>query len=314
MNCETCKTRECEYAELEKFLQYISEAYGKNFEICECPDKNNADYTCDLVVMDHASQEKIYIEIKEVKFGFEGKHSFHEAIAQNNGKMRYFECISSVLAQIEDEKMDQLNDFTIHIPKEHMSSKEWEEYFRQMKDFINRTSFQEDVYKFVYQRKNGPITFLFERKSEETRNKFGDNLVFAIEPEKDNTIKDYFDRLADMDTLEQLLHQNAQNTGMKKFPQTKDRKILLNILKLPEGNDVFFERIAERMFEQLADRTRQFVSGADEIYLLYFSENFIKTTYENDSVTAKPLGKALFVIPLTDGLIQDGIVYYNICN
>ncbi len=183
-----------------------------------------------------------------------------------------------------------------------------------MKDFINRTSFQEDVYKFVYQRKNGPITFLFERKSEETRNKFGDNLVFAIEPEKDNTIKDYFDRLADMDTLEQLLHQNAQNTGMKKFPQTKDRKILLNILKLPEGNDVFFERIAERMFEQLADRTRQFVSGADEIYLLYFSENFIKTTYENDSVTAKPLGKALFVIPLTDGLIQDGIVYYNICN
>ncbi len=87
MNCKTCKTRECEYAELEKFLQYISEAYGKNFEICECPDKNNSDYTCDLVVMDHASQEKIYIEIKEVKFGFEGKHSFHEAIAQNNGKM-----------------------------------------------------------------------------------------------------------------------------------------------------------------------------------------------------------------------------------
>ncbi len=61
--CEGCKTQECRSTEIYEFLQYISDEFGKDFQICECPDKAGAKYTCDMVLIDKATEEKYMLKL-----------------------------------------------------------------------------------------------------------------------------------------------------------------------------------------------------------------------------------------------------------
>lgn len=305
--CNKCSKRECEYIEVKMFLQYISEYLEKDFEICECPDKAKLDYTCDMVLIDAATGEKIYVEIKEVKYGFGNEKD--KSIAEENGQLSYAGLISEVIAQSDINKEIELNEFMITIPRTQIGRKNVESFCAEFKEFINVTTFKEDEYTFVYKRNGNDIKIVFSRKTDETIQNFGDELLFAYDTEENSTIESIFKKVTDEDILKEKIIYNLKSTSQKKFPNEADRKILLNILRLPLGYDIFFNMNIKYMIGNLMSESFEFISDANESYLLYFCEEYDDVTKTNDRPLIEKKGKVLFIIPLISEWMQETIGY-----
>lgn len=220
--CKDCETQECKYIEVNKFFQYISEYMNEDFEICKCPDKARLDYTCDMVLTNTRTNENIYVEIKEVKYGFGNEKD--KNIAEENGQLNYAKLISEVIGQSDIDKETELNDFIITIPRAQIGKKDVNLFCDELKKFINITTFEEDEYTFVYKRNTNDIKILFSRKENETIQKFGDELLFAYAAEENNTIESIIIKLTDGDMLKEKIVYNLKHTSQKKFPKEAKRK------------------------------------------------------------------------------------------
>ncbi len=305
--CKDCKTQECKYIEVNEFFQYISEYLKEDFEICECPDKAKLDYTCDMVLTDTVTKESIYVEIKEVKYGFgNGKD---KSIAEEKGQMSYAELIYEAIAQSDFDKEIELNDFIITVPRAQIGRQDVEPFFAELKKFINVTTFKEDEYTFVYKRNKHDIKIIFSRKTDEIIQEFGDELLFAYTTEENNTIESIFRKLTDENILKDQIIYNLKNTFQKKFPKEADRKILLNILKLPIGSDIFFNMNIKYVIGNLMSESYESISDANESYLLYFCDEYDDITKTNDRALIEKKGKVLFIIPLISEWVRETIVY-----
>ena len=305
--CDGCKTQECKYIEVLEFFHYISENLKKNFEICECPDKEKLDYTCDMVLTDTMAKENIYVEIKEVKYGFGNEKN--KSIAEDKGQSIYARLIYEVISQSDIEKETELNDFVITIPRVQIGTKEFSSFFEKLKNFIKVISFEEDEYTFVYERGSGDIEIKFSRKTDEIRQKFGDELLFEYDTEENNTLASIFKKLTNVNALKEQIIYNLKNTSEKKFPKHADRKILLNILKLPIGAALFFNMNIKYIISSLLSESFESISDANESYLLYFCEEYDDVTKTSDRTLIEKKGKVLFIIPLISEWMQETIVY-----
>lgn len=303
--CKDCKTQECEYIEVKKFFQYISECLNKNFEICECPDKAKLDYTCDMVLTDNITKENIYVEIKEVKYGFGNEKN--KNIAEDKGQINYAKLIYEVIGQSDVVKEMELADFMINIPRAQIGKKDGNQFYHELKEFINKTTFEEDKYEFVYEDRK--IKIVFSRKTDEIREKFGDELLFEYDIEENSTIDSIFNKMTNLDVLMEQITYNLKNTSQKKFPKDADRKILLNILKLSRGTDIFFNINIEYIIENLMSESFDSISDANESYLLYFCDEYYNVTRTDDRPLKENMGKVLFIIPLIGKWIQEPILY-----
>lgn len=305
--CCNCKSRECSYIEIKSFIEYITDKANKDFKIIECPDKSNAKYTCDMVLKDSNSEEKIYVEIKEVKYGFAKNKD--KSIAEDNGQSNYSFLISNVIERLGKDKIEILNNFIITIPKAQISKNEQLEFGSKLFEFIDETAFDCDYYEFLFKRKNENIKISFERKKDEVANKFGKKLLFEYETEKDNLFNSILTKLTDIEELDGLLMKNANNTSEKKFIGVYDRRILLNILKLPIGYEMFFNFNMNYIIAEIVSRAKNYKSAANECYLLYYCEDYYDQIYENDTEKIKHIGEVLFIFPLISGLITEPIGY-----
>lgn len=334
--CEKCRQQneerhnkcECDYEEIQMFLDYISDDLGKQFELYDCPDKNTdkdsgAKYTCDFVLVEKNTSEKMYVEVKTVLYGFDNPadgREDNESIKQYKDQMLCMQLVSDVVARCDEIKMDSLWDFMVSIPQLKIGTKECEKFCRQLESFLDETSFKEDEYCFIYKWENRgkeeEIKLLFTRKNDALREKFNESIGFQCDISGDGQIDAIFKRMTDVKKLRELLKKNADKTSKKnsdknKFPETEERKVLLNILELPKGLELFFDINIKAVIGQLMEDSEDYKSTADENYLLYHSPEY----YEIDSSRGvKKIGNVLFVIPLIKGLVNDVIVYGGLDN
>ncbi len=305
--CNKCTKQECEYIEVNKFFQYISEYLEKDFELCKCPDKEKLDYTCDMVFTDTITKENIYVEIKEVKYGFGNEKD--KNIAEEMGQSSYATIINEAVAQSDIDKEMELADFMITIPRAQIGRKDGNLFYHELKEFINETTFEEDQYTFVYKRGSSNIEIGFNRKTDEIREKFGDELLFEYNIEENSTMDSIFKKMTNLDALMEQITYNLKNTSQKKFPKEADRKILLNILILPRGTDIFFNINIEYIIENLMSKSFHSISDANESYLLYFCDEYYSVARTDDRYSRENMGEVLFIIPLIGKWIQEPILY-----
>ncbi|HBA46213.1 MAG TPA: hypothetical protein DCZ91_00105, partial [Lachnospiraceae bacterium] len=97
-----------------------------------------------MVLTNTRTNENIYVEIKEVKYGFGNEKD--KNIAEENGQLNYAKLISEVIGQSDIDKETELNDFIITIPRAQIGKKDVNLFCDELKKFINITTFEEDEY------------------------------------------------------------------------------------------------------------------------------------------------------------------------
>ena len=164
-SCKGCKTQECQYIELEWFLKYLGELEETSYSIVECPDKSKKqkDYTCDLVIEDK-HLKKTYIEIKEVRFGY-NKKKFGDEIAENRAQVSYASLIDDIIDGCATDIRKSIDKYVIQIPREQKDTDD-EKFRHEFKEFLNVTDFDgENSREFSFVRRYGnKIKIHFEPK------------------------------------------------------------------------------------------------------------------------------------------------------
>lgn len=309
--CEKCISRECEYKEVVEFIDYLNDLKGAAYQLIECPDKIEADFTCDMILSDNDTKDKMYIEIKEVKLGFgKGKKAKNISLGEANGQNIYATLVSMAIDSLEDARKRNLDNYIVTFPKSQIYNDEVKEFYPQILDFLNEHSFDDSVKhdNFVYRRETSNVNIEFDRKSEDVLNQFGDKILFAYQTDKDNTIDAIFGKTTDIDELFNMLKKNANNTSEKKFPETNNCKMLLNILRMPAGYDIFFNLHLHYIIGEIIYNTSDLKTAATENYLLYYCEDYYEIDYNNIDKRHKSLGRVLIVVPLKKGIISEPII------
>ncbi len=286
--CEKCvskhKTKicECQYNEVNKFIKTLNIIYQKNFKLTSCPDEDENDInTVDLKFVDKLSKKNIYIEVKEVKLGYnEGSD-----IGEEKGQflIRYLIAVAS--ERLDELKNKILDKCIINIPRLQIDSKD---YLR----------FTNEIYAFLAQNielvKKGELNFVFKRSNDrrdeiiikitlknDDENRIGDKLLFAIDT-KEKTIENEFYDVTKIDDIISKINYNLKNTECveNKYPKNNGKRILLNILRFPSGGDMFFNTaiLEKRYLNELITSVESMESNTyesvDECYLLYDFEDF----------------------------------------
>lgn len=299
--CEGCNTFECEYVELERFMDEYNAAVGKNFELEDCPDKAGLGYTCDLLFSDKNTQEKLYIEVKEVQFGVGKGKKANIILGEINGQNDCAGLVCTVIDSLLDEDIQsELSEFVVTIPRIRISENEKEDFCNKLAGKLKSVNFDASPFSFIFNGKHGDIEINFTPKTEEEEEKFGDGTLFAYVYDQENTLEDIFNKVTNVSLLLELINKNIEATSQKKFPVTADKKILLNILKLPNGYDVFFYQHIEYIASEINNAKLQNNTAATEIYLLFYCEDYMIA----DNNIIKKYGKTLFVIPVISGVFD----------
>lgn len=309
--CKECNTRECEYIEVRKFVEFINEKHNANYQLDKCPDKTQEGYTCDLVFKDDLSNNVIYIEVKRVKFGFGCVKKSSVLLGQQAGQNKCACIIAETISTLNESKINFLNNYMVSIPYIRLSDKDSYDFKDKIKDFFGKMLMDKKYESFSYVYKNGKneINIVFELKNDEITRKFGNETLFMYDTEEDNILSSIFERMTDYNLLISLLEKNFEATSSKKFPQDATSKILLNILELPTGYETFFNARLGYIFEKLKEMKKENVieTAASEGYLLYYNDVFYLTDISNKSVLRYE--DVLFIIPLIGEMISEKIVY-----
>ena len=298
------KRPECKEPEFNFFLQHLNKSNKTAYHIVDCPDKSGQDYNCDLVIENEQS-EKIYIEIKGVLFGY-NKINDNE-IAENNGQNAYASLITTVIDECSTNIKGDINKYVIKIPPEKKDSNN-KKFCQELKDFLYKTDFEDKVNKeFKHIRENGSeLKIEFEPKTSDM-NKLSKGYIYMFpfkkkdhtgETKKSIKLSEMQKYLSDNEELAKLICHNCMKTKSEKFPKTSCRKILLNLLKLPLGYEVVFEKNMNLIINSLEKDLNKFKCAADEIYLLYYSEKFTSNLYRKCEI--EPGETILFIWKLYD--------------
>ena len=215
--CEKCinkhkgKICECKYSEVNKFINTINSVYKKNFELSSCPDEDENDVnTVDLKFFDELVKESLYIEVKEVKIGYDT----NEDIGEENGQFLVRDLISSASDKLDESKNKILNKCIIDIPKLQIDKKEYSHFVNEVFEFIDKNI--EDVdsegLNFVFKRKNRKeeINIRIALKNDD-ENRLGDGLLFAIDTKHKTIEKEFYD-VTEIDEIISKVDYNLRKT------------------------------------------------------------------------------------------------------
>lgn len=308
--CSKCDKYECEEQELQYFLQYLNKRKKKTYHIVDCPDKSGEDYNCDLVIENEQS-EKIYIEMKRVLYGFYDDEEKEPNIPENKGQIRYSLLIDDIIKKEPENVRERLNEYFIVIPPSQIDGNDETRFVQEFENFLNKTEFNgKDIKIFDFERGRNEykLKIIFEPKNASDIVKFPNSHIFIYQYNKntndDNetktliTLSEIGEHINNIEKLIELLKHNCKKTSSDKFPGINCHKILLNILRLPIGYDIFFERDMHSIIKKLEENVEKFKCAADEIYLVYYTKGFAFDYYKKDEIY--PGDNLLFIWKLYD--------------
>jgi len=312
--CEKCidkhkgKICECQYNEVNKFIETLNIVYEKNFKLSSCPDEDENDInTVDLKFVDESSKESLYIEVKEVKIGYNANAD----IGEENGQFLIRYLISIAGDKLDESKNKILDKCIIDIPRLQIDQKDYLRFTYEVFEFLDKNI--EDVEK-------GNLNFIFKRDNrkeeinigialkDEDENKIGDTLLFAVDT-KHKTIEEEFYDVTKTDEIISKINYNFRKTKEvdDKFPNNKGKRILLNILRFPSGDDMFFniaileKRYLNELITSVENIENDLYKSIDECYLLYHFDDFFN--WEDNQI--KDEGKVLLCIKSFGKLIEE---------
>ena len=228
--CKGCK-KECNYIEVEKFIEYVNHEFDYCYTLFKCPDQTNEVYTCDLEFKDDKSGNVIHVEVKRVEFGFGRVHNPNLFLGRQNGQVKCAQILTLTMNTVIDLETEEFfDDFMVHIPLEQLGDPEIPEFKKELDAFFEKLVVDEscDKYEFIYRKKNHKkIKICFERKNEEMRKKFGNKMLYAYAAEDNNSLDSLQQTMMDVESLKQLVEKNFYETSSKKFPENAEKKILL---------------------------------------------------------------------------------------
>ncbi len=289
---------ECQYDEVNRFIEILNFKYNKKYQLVSCPDEdNNSINTVDLQFCDELSRENLYIEIKEIKIGYDNNNI---NIAEEKGQFSIGNAIAVASYDIDESKNSILNKCMIDIPKIQMNKNDYFKFIGEFKDFFNKKI------EFV---NNGALNFSFRKcsrdedeinlkislKDEGVNRINGDTLMYLYDT-KGNTSEEIFNSVTDINDLGLKIERNIHKTksSKNKFPINNGKRILLNVLRFPPMNEMFFNVALVRGYFEKIKNVKNIINNKcnsiDENYLLYYFDDFV---YLDESVIKHDLPKML---------------------
>lgn len=291
--CDSCikkhknKTCECKYNEVNRFIELINMWNGRNFILKSCPDEDREDiYTVDLKFVDENLGENIYIEVKEVKIGYGSKGY----IGKENGQITLGNCINLAIDTLEEYKRKIMNKYIIYIPKTHIDTEEQQDFINKFTDFLNGKTLDNKCdnmnFSFIRSRNKEEINIRIFIK-DESINKLTPNLAYTYDSEP-RLISQIYNNINNFDKFVDGINRNFIKTEEvnNKFPKNDGKRVLLNILRFPYGEEIFFNTFLYENFYKLENIKDNIeinkYKSIDESYLLYYFEDGFY--YENNTM------------------------------
>lgn len=128
-----------------------------------------------------------------------------------------------------------------------------------------------------------------------------------------NTLSQIFEKMGDTSRLRELINKNFKETSSKKYPQNSKQRILLNVLRIPRGYEIFFNFQLNSIISELnkISRTNGFETGASEGYFSCYCQDFF--TVNEEWKIIKRYDNALVIISLLGNRISQNIVFGDNC-
>ena len=282
--CMKCNTKECEYKEVEEFINYINKESNSEYHCATCPDKDpKKEYSCDLCF--EYKEKSIYVEVKRAFLGVGNVDKNNSYLGERGGQEKCVEVIqkivndNSIANSIQSDVIDIIKDCCINIPLVKLSNNNKDEFEKQLLEFLKKLDVNNKEHIFEFKNKRGKFNISFRRIEPDIYEKFGPYYkgpLFEYGLEDENTLNNIYSRLTDVSGLCDRICKNFNETSEKKFPKDADQKILLNILELLPEYHIFLNKELEEFFEKVYFELthRKIETNATEGYLLYYTNDF----------------------------------------
>lgn len=301
--CEKCekekrgKICECDYPEVKYFLDFVNKQENKEFELFECPDKKGNTYTTDLHYKDKISKEDLWIEVKEV--------IFNDLKGEQSGQFYMYSIINKALNDMTNFKnCEKLNDYLIYIPYKQFGKHDENNFYHKLIEWFKSVLNDNYDNKLFFERSNGEKIELFIEKKSEELNKVSDRVLFFYQAKEYNSINDIIKEFMDTEHIKNLIISNLKKNEetQSKFPNDAEHKILLNILRLPYGLELFLNSAYEMgygdiLFKSFQSIDKNLFSTISESYFLYYFDYYLDIKNNKHK-------KLLNCYPLKEGIIK----------
>nr|WP_320025749.1 hypothetical protein [uncultured Acetobacterium sp.] len=309
--CEKCrkkhkeKASECKYPEVDQFISLINRQERKNYILEDCPDENNTnEYSVDLHYKDVVSQENLWIEVKEVILSMTDP----ETKGKNNGQVLIEKSINSVLGELTTEEYSMLDDYNLTIPFEQFGDKDTVQFERSVSLWLKEFFDGKHEEKLCYKRKNNREINIYLKVKSQNETAPGYGLVYVKEVQPKDNIGDNFSACTDLKLIEKLIEKNIKKTEetKNKYPTNEKHRILLNILRLPSGMEIFWNAEFERGFENdirslFENKKISKTDNITECYFAYFMKDYFKMR-----PNPNPNSSQVFICyPIIKGIINE---------
>jgi len=320
--CEKCNTKECEYKEVKGFIDYINKRFDSNYHHNSCPDKESKyEYTCDLCFRDDKKNRIMYVEVKQVILGAGEVGKSNDLLGKSRGQKRCNDIIGEIVdssmksSSISSKVIKFIKGCSVTIPLVELKNNQKEEFEKKFLEFLENLDVNREEHKFEFENNRKRISILFKQKDIDIEKIFGDldnGLLIEYEEEDGNTLDNIFKSIGDVKGLCKSIRKNFRETSDKKFPKDAETKILLNILKLRNGYDVFLNSMISGGFlDKIEDELKKcncnIETDATEGYLLYYTDCFI----ESNDVKNINTKRTLVIVPIL-GKRLNGIIKVDI--
>ncbi|MDU4478587.1 hypothetical protein [Clostridium sp.] len=310
--CKDCKKRECEYREVNFFVNQINnKCENGRYEFEGCLDRGGRHSgespkgTSDLYYINKKLETEIYIEVKRV---FYGNKELNVKIANERSVQVISDIISSVIDWLDSffnnneirRKISEL--YMICIPNVEFSytnDNEISNFASKFLEYLLRNYFLnenklESLKEFVFNRdeKHNKIIITFERKSEDVKNKLepkDDSILFAVDANSNNSVisVEEIRKVAfDYPKIISAFKEEIKKCGIKKFENCNGTRVVLLVLRVTptlgilldgifeheEISKIFIRNIKNQFDAILKEYIHMDYPFIDQIYFAYSSD------------------------------------------
>ncbi len=252
--CSNCETGECEYPEVEYFINNLNKKRDCKYKFIGCPDKKKekgVHCTADLQYYDNVSGDILTIEVKRVLYGFEEDDKKEkEIIALMYGMFKIYNIVNDVLCELPDNVYNELSqNYKIEIPAsqlyKHEHNKFREEFFEYLlKVDIDNMNVLGD---FSFKRKENVIKIKIIKLSNNEKFKFkntGSGVLFQFPAKFSSqggmTIKEAQKQAYDFEKFFTEIIKGLEKAE-NSFEGIEKNRVVLEVIVMKYGMEVFWE-------------------------------------------------------------------------
>ncbi|MEL5898517.1 hypothetical protein AAGC94_10605 [Clostridium sporogenes] len=252
--CSKCETGECEYPEVEYFINSLNKKKDCNYKFIGCPDKKkekDVPCTADLQYYDNVSGDILTIEVKRVLYGFqEDDKNENKIIALMYGMFKIYNIINDVLCELPDNIYNELSqNHKIEIPASQLYKHEYNKFREEFLEYISKVN----IYNinvsgdFRFKRKENVIKIKIIKLSNDEKFKFENTrrgVLFQFPAKFSSTggmtIEEVQKQAYDFQKFFVKIIKGLEKAE-NSFEGIKKNRIVLEVIVMKYGMEVFWE-------------------------------------------------------------------------